>query len=282
MKIKLLITSLLLIAFSAVNAQESYTLELGQDSQDRYTFFVSAIPSSTLNDVTFVQGGVRVLIETGETMGDFNSIVGDNWSAVIGATGQKLLEAGLGDGTKDYYYITPDPSNDIFNQLATEVVRLTEFKVISEPKSGFIQIISDDHPIAKGVKENGLSGDNFFRVNQNTGNGDENLFGGLSGTTDYDFSKSPSLSNAIFSKSDFSLIPNPNNGKFTIASDYLTKDTTIEIYNIAGQQVFRSKQNPFGENVLRFDVSQVLAPGAYLARLQSGKAEQMLKMVIDK
>jgi len=82
------------------------------------------------------------------------------------------------------------------------------------------------------------------------------------------------------SKSDFTVTPNPNNGKFIISSvSELAGDVTIDIFNLTGEKVYSSKQESSIIIKDTIDLSGI-APGLYVIRFSSAIYTKFAKVII--
>ncbi|WP_339696118.1 T9SS type A sorting domain-containing protein [uncultured Marixanthomonas sp.] len=70
------------------------------------------------------------------------------------------------------------------------------------------------------------------------------------------------------------MYPNPANDVVTIAAN--TTITSVEIYNLLGQNIATAKSN--GDNILQIDVSNYAA-GNYLAKVTTGESSETLKLL---
>ncbi len=85
------------------------------------------------------------------------------------------------------------------------------------------------------------------------------------------------IDNAIISNSSFIVIPNPNNGVFTISSN-IEIDGTIELINELGQVVYKKRMNGLVKNI---DI-QNIAAGIYHLKVSNGYGFQIKRLSIIK
>ncbi len=93
------------------------------------------------------------------------------------------------------------------------------------------------------------------------------------------------LEDAIGS-SEFTLIPNPNSGEFTIKGTFASgkdEEATIEVVNMLGQVVYRAKATAVGGLLNeQVKINGTLANGMYLLNLHSGTESKVSHFVISK
>ena len=84
---------------------------------------------------------------------------------------------------------------------------------------------------------------------------------------------------------DFSLVPNPSNGDFTIKgleSDNNSNEISLEITNTLGQIAYQAKIRPQSRRSnQQFNLKDVLKDGVYLLRLHTETANKVMKVVIS-
>jgi lysyl endopeptidase len=82
-------------------------------------------------------------------------------------------------------------------------------------------------------------------------------------------------------KSDFSVSPNPNDGKFTISSvSELPGDVTIDIFSLTGEKVYSSKHE--SSIFIKDDIDlSGIAPGLYVIRFSSAVYTKFAKVIIN-
>jgi hypothetical protein len=85
------------------------------------------------------------------------------------------------------------------------------------------------------------------------------------------------LDQSIINNSSFIILPNPNNGIFTINST-IEVDGTIELINELGQVVYQNRMNGLSKNI---DV-QNMAAGIYHLRIANANTSQMKRLSIVK
>ncbi len=81
------------------------------------------------------------------------------------------------------------------------------------------------------------------------------------------------------------LVPNPNNGTFTIKGTLVTNDETItiQVTNMLGQEVFLTNALVNNNTIDRtISLQQSLASGAYLVNVTTGTGKQVFHMVVNK
>lgn len=80
--------------------------------------------------------------------------------------------------------------------------------------------------------------------------------------------------------SDFTIIPNPNNGQFTVASSSkLPGDVTIEIFNLTGEKIYSSLYKNSTVINEKIDLSGI-APGLHFIRFSSANHTEIRKVII--
>jgi hypothetical protein len=83
----------------------------------------------------------------------------------------------------------------------------------------------------------------------------------------------------------FTILPNPNNGSFTIRGTLPTgtdQEVTIELTDLLGQVVYQEKvQAPGGKVNERINAGQTIANGMYLLTLRSGETNNVFHVVIE-
>ena len=276
MKKSLLLILLSLFSIIEAVAQTSYNFELIRDSSDGFT--VAAGPSASSTDANLSAVTVPLLIEKDYTLSNFTDIRGSGWSVVLTITSEQLTSLGLGDGTKDLLSISSAPSNDVFSHTV-DPFDLTSFVIDGNPASGTIEILDNGNEIVQFLKNNGTNSENSILIDPQDGFGSSDRFNMLIGTTSYDLSQT--LSNNSFTKSNFSLTPNPNKGQFTITSVAPIENSTLAIYNITGQEVYRTSMNTFGRTTFNVSLSRQLTAGAYLLKIDNGNASKILKFIVN-
>ncbi|MBS1780526.1 MAG: T9SS type A sorting domain-containing protein [Bacteroidetes bacterium] len=83
--------------------------------------------------------------------------------------------------------------------------------------------------------------------------------------------------NTIKTPSPFSIYPNPNNGSFTIVGKVQTNNTTIELLDITGKQMYR-KQIATGNGEINEQLQLDLRPGIYILKIDN----QAMQLVISR
>jgi uncharacterized repeat protein (TIGR03803 family) len=86
--------------------------------------------------------------------------------------------------------------------------------------------------------------------------------------------------NNLTASEDISVYPNPSNGNITIALSGITEKSTVEVYNVMGQQVYTSALE-LGNNSIDLNTK---SSGVYLYRIvtENGKLIGQGKLVIQK
>jgi hypothetical protein len=77
---------------------------------------------------------------------------------------------------------------------------------------------------------------------------------------------------------DFNILPNPNNGDFSIQPDNIITDGTVEIYNLTGEKVEERAITGSGPIYIS---GAGLSKGIYLVRITSGEMTMSKKMIIE-
>jgi len=253
-----------------------------KETSDRHNFEISVIPNENLLDSRLVSADILLIIEKDNDI----EILSSPAPLISGWTVNKLTAAQLssisvGDGSKDFYTIISPDSNEVFTTVQGVENFLFALRVNTLPVTGSIEILDNDNPIVVGINASGAATPSTtFNIKDSDTNPTYNKYNGLTGTTSYEFND-PTLSNDTFTKSTFSLTPNPNNGQFTITSKAPLGETTLIIFNIAGQQVYRTTRNTFGKNTLQVNLSQKLAVGAYLISVENNENKDLRKMIVN-
>ncbi|MFO7744262.1 MAG: T9SS type A sorting domain-containing protein, partial [Psychroflexus sp.] len=73
-----------------------------------------------------------------------------------------------------------------------------------------------------------------------------------------------------------SLYPNPTKGSFSISGENLGEETEVEIYNMIGQQVYKTNlENQLTTEITDFNGSA----GVYLVKLKTNQGERTFKLI---
>ncbi|MFO7744520.1 MAG: T9SS type A sorting domain-containing protein, partial [Psychroflexus sp.] len=73
-----------------------------------------------------------------------------------------------------------------------------------------------------------------------------------------------------------SLYPNPTKGSFSISGENLGEETEVEIYNLIGQQVYKTNL----ENKLKTEITDFNgSAGVYLVKLKTNQGERTFKLI---
>ncbi len=91
------------------------------------------------------------------------------------------------------------------------------------------------------------------------------------------------VNNVVTDLNGLRLIPNPNNGTFTINGAVNNSGGQVSVYvtNMLGQLVYKGDM-PIVSGILNGRVAlSNLASGTYMVRLTSGKEARVFKMVVD-
>ncbi len=246
----------MLVLLNSLLYGQAYNLELVQDESDQYLFTIYAHPSTDATDAIFAQASFMILLERENTIGVFADILGSGWSVGGTVDADALSSGGIGDGTKDYYYITSDPSNVTFSHIIGERFGLVTFRVTSMPESGTIAILDNNDSIATILNTNGIVNGNIVQLDPNNGAGESDYYNGLTRTTLYVFEP---LAITDFQISQFRIIPNPNEGQFEIELPQGISNGKIEIKDIRGREVVKSR-----------DVNQVFKMFMDISKLEAG------------
>jgi PKD repeat protein len=81
---------------------------------------------------------------------------------------------------------------------------------------------------------------------------------------------------------DFKLFPNPNNGEFELALGNIENCSEILIYNLIGQEVYRSSENLTNANLNKKINLSELSNGTYFIRVNSDFRSHHSKFIINK
>ena len=276
--IKRLLFCLSLFVVTVSSSQNSYDFELVQDVNNQYVFTVNAIPSISASNLVFVRSGIHFLIETGESIGNFTSILGSNWDVFQTISGPDLLTiGGIGDGTKDYVFLQPGLSNQSYSQTVNVALPLVTFEVTSAPATGMIELIDNDHPIAVALQNAGNTSENYFSEDSA---GTNNLFNTITGTTSYTFIDPP-LSLKGYQKGAFNISPNPSRGLFELQFDQKISNATLQVLDVTGKLVMDlGTQSTFAKKI-NVDAS-VLENGIYFLLLKHNNESFARKIQLSK
>lgn len=77
---------------------------------------------------------------------------------------------------------------------------------------------------------------------------------------------------------DFTVSPNPSNGKFIVQSPVLNRVSVVEIYNMLGEKVF-SQQIPANNTSFPVDISG-LGKGVYIFTIKTAAQTGLKKVVV--
>jgi hypothetical protein len=94
--------------------------------------------------------------------------------------------------------------------------------------------------------------------------------------------KPNAISDNLLNIGEAKFFPNPNDGRFTLTFNLLTKGTTkISIFDINGRQVYtEALQNFTGKYEKEIDISQQ-PKGSYFVKITQGSHSQIKKIVLD-
>jgi hypothetical protein len=112
--------------------------------------------------------------------------------------------------------------------------------------------------------------------------------GGCTGLTGFNSIKlvaNTGVSQVIANNSNIQLIPNPNNGMFTIKGTLGTtndEEVSVEISDMLGQVIYQDKVMVHGGNIdQKIQLSNVIANGMYLLNLSSASGNNVFHVVIE-
>ena len=76
--------------------------------------------------------------------------------------------------------------------------------------------------------------------------------------------------------SDFKISPNPNNGEFEVNLSYISENTAIEIFDLSGKLIYRSKLDHNNQSI---NVNSI-SGGVYLITLIENENRKTKKLII--
>ncbi|KAA1245750.1 T9SS type A sorting domain-containing protein [Aquimarina sp. RZ0] len=257
MKKTLLIFAILMFGIESNIAQSNYDFTLSQD--DIYQFTVSAV--STFDSGTDVPNleafGFTIMLPPGASI-DMGSL--DFKLLQLGSLTQ-ITDSSLGANdpieTRDAWQVASNTGTAVIpSHPVGEVIDLVTFNVLGNPSSGEIRLLSNTEVPASNVSP---VLDAFFNIDVTGGNSAGDQFSELTGDVNFLFFP---LSNPDIVTSDFSITPNPTNGRFTINLLDGIVNPSIKIMDIKGRYV-KTVKTIFNPQSIAVDASN-LASGIYI------------------
>ena len=270
MKTKLLLFSIALFSYITINAQDSYSFTLIQNSD--YNYSVAAIPNfvgNVSNPPNLESFGFTIMLQDGASASNITlGYLNLDSATVIPASNLAAFDPGYDRSATLIASTSGDADLPAHN--IGDIIVLATFDVLGAPTTGEISILDNDSALATNPNAGGAL-NSYFSADPTGGFSPTDVYEGQTGTTSFSFS-TLSINEYDELENSISIFPNPTHEYINI-STALQLDK-VELYDLLGKRVLDT-----------LETSQIkinhLQTGIYLVKVYTEKGTMTKKVVIE-